>query len=141
MEEIAMAAIAECHCLVIREVARQAGGSEPSEEILVEAMDGRGLAHGLVALDPAAGVVAFLIWEMLGDNGYVNNLCVSPAFQNKRIGRRLLDRATAEMRDLGCSTTSLNVSGSKAALHLYTSMGYRPLPYNAGCLAKSLGQV
>jgi GNAT superfamily N-acetyltransferase len=78
----------------------------------------QGQAVGCVALVPAeAGV-----YELA-------KMAVSPRMQGQGIGRKLLDYAIAQARDLGAKSLFLGSSSKlKSAVHLYEAVGFRHVP-------------
>ena len=63
-------------------------------------------------------------WEY--DNAcIIHRLCVSPAYQNKGIGKKLLDRIEEQLVDMGFDSVRLDVfSENPFALKLYEKNGY-----------------
>ena len=80
----------------------------------------QGQAVGCVALIP------------MGDAVYeLSKMAVSPAFQGRGIGRRLLEHAIAQARQLGASSLFLGSNSVlKNAVHLYEAVGFRHVPPN-----------
>lgn len=57
--------------------------------------------------------------------GHITQICVAPRAQGEGLGRELLRRSLATMREAGCREVSLTVTGSNAgAVRLYESFGF-----------------
>jgi putative acetyltransferase len=78
----------------------------------------QGQAVGCVALIP------------MGDAVYeLSKMAVSPAFRGRGIGRKLLEHAIAQARQLGASSLFLGSNSVlKNAVHLYEAVGFRHVP-------------
>lgn len=58
--------------------------------------------------------------------GHLKNIAVAPAYRANGIGRRLLERALAELALTGVFVVSLEVrEGNTAARHLYEQFGFK----------------
>jgi GNAT superfamily N-acetyltransferase len=78
----------------------------------------QGSAVGCVALIPMENAV----YEF-------SKMAVSPAFQGRGIGRKLLEHAIAQARQLGASSLFLGSNSAlKNAVHLYETVGFRHVP-------------
>ena len=140
MTEITISALTAADVNAVNKVGREAYGVEPSQAGLAEAIRGDGFSRTLVARAPDAEVLGFVMWETFGaDNAYVGNLSVSPQFHNRKIGRRLMERAFARMVEEGYRTASLNVSSTnESALALYSALGFKQHGSYSGCMVKPL---
>lgn len=138
MTEITVSAITASDVDAVNRIGREAYGAEPSESMLAFAVIGGGFGGALVARTAEDEVVGFVLWDSYGgNNAYIANVNVSPQYQNRKIGRRLIENAFVLMREQGYATASLNVSSAnKPALALYTKLGFEP--YNGTCLVKLL---
>jgi putative acetyltransferase len=59
----------------------------------------------------------------------LSKMAVSPAFQGRGIGRKLLEHAIAQARQLGASSLFLGSNSAlKNAVHLYETVGFRHVP-------------
>ena len=59
----------------------------------------------------------------------MKRLYVRPAFQERGIGRRLVERTIAEARDAGYRTMRLDtLPAMERARTLYEALGFRPIP-------------
>jgi putative acetyltransferase len=79
------------------------------------------------AQERAIGCVALISME---DAVYeLSKMAVSPAFQGRGIGRKLLEHAIAQARQLGARSLFLGSNSSlKNAVHLYEAVGFRHVP-------------
>jgi putative acetyltransferase len=79
------------------------------------------------AQGPAVGCVALI---PMGDAIYeLSKMAVSPAFQGRGIGRKLLEHAIAQARLLGARSLFLGSNSVlKNAVHLYEALGFRHVP-------------
>lgn len=95
-------------------------------------------------------VLGYVLASMLGDEGEVADLAVTPGARRRGIGGTLLDRVSAESADAGVRTLYLEVRESNSpALALYRSRGfivigrrrgyYRHPPEDALVLKRDLG--
>jgi putative acetyltransferase len=66
----------------------------------------------------------------MGDSVYeLSKMAVSPSFQGRGIGRKLLEHAIAQARNLGAKSLFLGSNSVlKSALHLYEAVGFRHVP-------------
>jgi GNAT superfamily N-acetyltransferase len=73
------------------------------------------------------GVVALI---PMGDGVYeLSKMAISPAMRGQGIGRRLLEYAIGQARELGASSLFLGSNSVlKNAVHLYESVGFRHVP-------------
>ncbi len=70
-------------------------------------------------------VVATVMAGYDGHRGWINYLAVSPDFQRRGIGRRMMEEAEQKLRELGCPKVNLQVRGSNAGVvEFYTRIGY-----------------
>jgi ribosomal protein S18 acetylase RimI-like enzyme len=79
--------------------------------------------------DRIVGCVALRKWD--DTICEMKRLYVIPDGRGKHIGRRLAEAVIAQAKDLGYASMRLDtVASMKAANHLYTSLGFRPIaPY------------
>jgi ribosomal-protein-alanine N-acetyltransferase len=80
--------------------------------------------------DGAGGCVllGYVVALVMADEGEIANLAVSPAARRRGLGGLLLDRATAEVVELGVRALYLEVRESNvAARALYESKAFRPV--------------
>lgn len=85
-------------------------------------------AYYLLAVDEAAGekIVAYAGCWVLGNEGHITNVAVSPAYQGQGLGRRLMEELMARVKSLGVTAMTLEVRPSNApALSLYGKLGFR----------------
>ena len=60
-----------------------------------------------------------------GHRGWINYLAVSPDYQGRGLGRRLMDEAEQRLLVLGCPKINLQVrGGNEAVRQFYESIGY-----------------
>jgi ribosomal protein S18 acetylase RimI-like enzyme len=119
-------------------------GARPDEFELLTPDEEAGLMREFAAADPArlhvaeveAGLVGCIRFDIHYRRGrgreapgrylYIDLLVVAPKWQNRGIGRALLERAHAYAHEYGVSSIELHVYEFNAAgLHLYEQMGYR----------------
>jgi ribosomal-protein-alanine N-acetyltransferase len=78
-------------------------------------------------------IIAYGIVMLNGAEAHVLNLCVHPDYQNRRIGRRMLDHLTQTARESGSDTILLEVRQSNiVAIQLYLSADFHQLGTRAG---------
>lgn len=78
-------------------------------------------------------VLGYLGMQSVLDEGYIDNLCVDPAFRRRRLGTRLLTAAEHEAKKRNLSLLSLEVrAGNEPAIALYTRFGFETLGIRPG---------
>ena len=78
-------------------------------------------------------VLGYLGLQSVLDEGYIDNLCVDPAFRRRQLGTRLLEAAEAEAKKRELAFLSLEVrAGNEAAIALYTRFGFETLGRRPG---------
>ncbi len=139
MHKIAIRPLTAPDLNAVNEVGREAYGAAASPEHLAEAITGRGFSAALVAVTEADEVVGFILWETTGmQNSYIENLVVATQWQDRGIGRQLMESAFAIMIENGSVTASLNVSVSNhRAIALYGQLGFQWMENRVGCMLKS----
>lgn len=61
-----------------------------------------------------------------GHRGWLNYLAVSPQYQRRGYGRKLVEKAIKELRKLGCPKVNLNVRKSNASvIGFYERLGFK----------------
>ncbi|MFB3888472.1 MAG: GNAT family acetyltransferase [Candidatus Bathyarchaeia archaeon] len=61
-----------------------------------------------------------------GHRGWLNYFAVAPAHQRRGYGRRLVERAFAELKKLGCPKVNLQVRRENAsAIEFYRKLGFK----------------
>ncbi|MEO8029355.1 MAG: ribosomal protein S18-alanine N-acetyltransferase [Gemmatimonadota bacterium] len=92
-----------------------------------EVLSARG-SLGLIAQDETDAVAGYLLARSVLDECEILNLAVLPEARRKGIGRRILERALAEIRAGGVTRIYLEVRPSnQPAQSLYADFGFRPL--------------
>ncbi len=84
-------------------------------------------AASVLAIDDRTGRVcgACLASLVSADSGHVTQLCILPALRRARLGYELLRQSLERLGQLGCTSTSLTVTGANLdAIRLYESMGF-----------------
>jgi len=103
---------------------------------LVDALARRPTAHVLLAFakqEPAGLLIGLEGFSTFACRPLFNvhDLVVADAFRRQGVGRRLLLRAEAIARRLGCCKLTLEVlEGNRAAQAAYSSVGFRPYQLN-----------
>ena len=70
-------------------------------------------------------VVATVMAGYEGRRGWINYLAVSPEFQRKGLGRRMMDAAEQKLRQLECPKINLQVrTSNKEVIAFYERMGF-----------------
>lgn len=111
--------MAEAHLSALAELEAQCFSSPWSEEALREEL-GNPCAHFLTALCDGE-VAGYLGCHHIGDEGFVTNIAVFPAFRRRGIARALVEAALGEP----IASLSLEVRVSNdAAIALYESLGF-----------------
>jgi ribosomal protein S18 acetylase RimI-like enzyme len=80
------------------------------------------------AFDSASGEICGISLASLvsPDCGHITQICVAPSMRGTGIGYALLARSLSTLREMGCRTASLTVTGSnREAVTLYERMGFR----------------
>ena len=113
------------------------GASEIWHGFFVESLQ-REKSIALVAADEADRPVGYLLAETrepppvmaVRCRGHVWDICVTQQYRRRGIGRRLLKRATEEMRARGADYVTLGVAvANEAARGFYESLGLRPVTH------------
>jgi len=61
-----------------------------------------------------------------GHRGWLNYLAVSPDYQNRGYGRKLVEKAIAELQKLGCLKLNVQIRESNtSAVRFYERLGFR----------------
>lgn len=85
-----------------------------------------------VAEDPDAGLVGFLRSDVTGDTLFIIELAVARPFQQKGIGRRLLDASVAHARERGLAAVTLTTFTHVAwNAPFYARYGFKELARSA----------
>ncbi|WP_232821369.1 ribosomal protein S18-alanine N-acetyltransferase [Oceanimonas marisflavi] len=105
-------------------VVEQAAHAHPwSRNLLADAFGERYFTGALWHKNELLG---YFIADRVLDESTLMNICVSPAWQGRGLGRRLLEHYFTQCRALGLSLLWLEVRASnRAALALYASAGYQ----------------
>lgn len=85
-------------------------------------------AYYLLAVDAARDklIAAYAGCWVLGNEGHITNVAVSPDYQGQGLGRRLMQELTARVKALGVDAMTLEVRPSNIpALRLYDSLGFK----------------
>lgn len=70
-------------------------------------------------------VIATVMAGYEGHRGWINYLSVSPDYQRKGIGRRMMEEAEAALRKLGCPKINLLVrTSNKSVIEFYEHLGF-----------------
>ena len=95
------------------------GDPVPDESIWAEH-----LHQGTLLLAQGDDIVGYVHYERMAEFGYVRNVVIDPRHRRLGLGRALMQRLAAHLRDLGCARWCLNVApDNAAALGLYRAMG------------------
>jgi [ribosomal protein S18]-alanine N-acetyltransferase len=95
--------------------------AEPTPGLLETALSG----SGLVFVSTAEGRPVGYVLTTLGDDAYVAELAVEPAYRREGRGTRLLRTAVSAACERGCFGVSLTVhEENDAARALYDSLGF-----------------
>ncbi len=81
-----------------------------------------------VVLDTQSGSLqaVLLASRISPDIGHITQICVSPNLRRQHIGQTLLEVAANRLRRMGCRSVTLTVTeANRAAIDLYTKLGYR----------------
>ncbi len=83
----------------------------------------------LVAVRSSGALAGVLIASRVSRGvGHLGQISVHPAHQGKRIGRRMIETALSDFRELGYKAITLAVTTANTnALHLYESCGFRTI--------------
>ncbi len=72
------------------------------------------------------GLIGYAGLQHVLDEGYINNIAVSPEYRRRGVASRLLEALTERARNLGLSFLSLEVrSGNLPAIALYGRHGFK----------------
>jgi ribosomal protein S18 acetylase RimI-like enzyme len=85
-------------------------------------------AASLAAFEPQSGrMLGICLSSLIGPHtGHITQICVAPAAQGTGIGYELLRRSLEALRDSGCKSASLTVTGGNTeAIRLYERIGFR----------------
>lgn len=94
-----------------------------SKASIVESLKGNNVFLGVKEKDLLCGYISMYY---SGDEGYINNVAVSPAFRRQKIGQRLLSQLIAFCTDANFSFISLEVRESNfPAISLYKNFGFK----------------
>ncbi len=89
------------------------------------AMIGDAHTHGLIARD-GANTVGCILYRTVADEAEILTIFVAPEMQKQGIGRKLLTRCLADIKQTGVTTLYLEApENNAAALELYESAGFR----------------
>lgn len=70
-------------------------------------------------------IVATVMAGYEGHRGWINYLAVSPSVQRRSLGRQMMDKAEALLRDAGCPKINLQVRASNSdVIEFYQSIGF-----------------
>jgi ribosomal protein S18 acetylase RimI-like enzyme len=70
-------------------------------------------------------VVASIMAGYEGHRGWFNYLAVSPEFQRQGIGRRMVEAATAKLKEMGCPKINLQIRTSNTGvIEFYKRIGF-----------------
>ena len=70
-------------------------------------------------------IVATVMAGYDGHRGWVNYLAVAPAHRRRGLGRALMDRAEALLKDMGCPKLNMQIRSTNAAVAaFYERLGY-----------------
>jgi ribosomal-protein-alanine N-acetyltransferase len=73
-------------------------------------------------------LTGFLLMRIIAPEAEILTFAVSPAFQRKGIGRKLLTQALQELTSQGIASVFLDVhEGNHAAIILYQSLGFKEI--------------
>jgi ribosomal-protein-alanine N-acetyltransferase len=79
------------------------------------------------------GLVGYVVALVMGDEGEIADVAVAPAARRRGVGRRLLQRITAEMMEAGVRALYLEVRESNAAARaLYGALGFEQVGRRRG---------
>ena len=71
-------------------------------------------------------VIASIMIGYEGHRGWINYLAVSPPYQNRGYGKKLVNRAEEVLRDMGCLKINLQVREHNASvIRFYQKLGYK----------------
>ncbi|MDZ4773506.1 MAG: GNAT family N-acetyltransferase [Planctomycetota bacterium] len=77
-------------------------------------------------LEENGAKVAYAFVEPYGERGYIRHVVVAQSQRGRGVGRSVMDRIAANLRERGASEWELNVrSDNASAIHLYESVGMR----------------
>jgi ribosomal protein S18 acetylase RimI-like enzyme len=97
-------------------------------------------ARLMASLSDNGQPTGFVLAGATSGNGFVQRLAVDPDRRREGTATRLLGQAHKWLSARGCSTSVVNTETSnEAALALYRSFGYAPLPYGLRVLERPLG--
>ncbi len=97
-------------------------------------------AQLMVSLSDGGQPSGFVLAGATSGRGFVQRLAVDPDRRRTGTATRLLGQAHTWLAARGCSTSVVNTETSNtAALALYRSFGYAPLPYGLRVLERPLG--
>lgn len=92
--------------------------------------------HYLIALDDSAdppAVAAYGGLAVTGDDAWINNIAVVPAYRRRRLASRIVDALLTEARDRGARQVALEVAVDNApAQRLYDSYGFEQIGLRRG---------
>ena len=72
-----------------------------------------------------SNIMATVMVGYEGHRGWINYLAVSPDFQRQGFGRRMMEKAEAKLREIGCPKINLQVrTSNKSVIAFYKHLGF-----------------
>lgn len=75
----------------------------------------------------AGEIVASVMAGYDGHRGWINYLAVAPHFRRRGIGRSMVKKAEARLREMGCPKINIQIrTGNTQVIEFYQRLGFKP---------------